>query len=135
LFGWTDDHRPSTITDRATGAVTRFAYDSAGARVKMERSGRATLWPHSLLEADSKGEIIPWIVAEGRRLARLGPPNPSFFHTDALGSTRLVTDNTGRVIGERDYGAWGDDGHTSNPSASPYQYAGSRRDGPGTLAH
>jgi len=108
---------------------------ATGARVKIERNGQATLWPRPLLEVDRKGEIVPWIVAEGRRLARLGPGGPSFFHVDALGSTRLVTDKTGRVIGEHDYGVWGEDARTSNATASPYRYAGARSDGPGALAH
>jgi RHS repeat-associated protein len=74
-------------------------------------------------------------VAESRRLVRLGPGSSSFFHTDALGSTRLVTNKAGHVIGEYDYGVWGENVRTLNPSASAYRYAGSRLDGPGTLAH
>jgi RHS repeat-associated protein len=96
--------------------------------VKSEVNGSATLMPHPLVEIDSNGEVVPWIVAEGRRLARLPRGGPVFFHADALGSTRLVTDKTGGVVGEYDYGAWGEDARVLNQGASAYRFAGSRSD-------
>jgi RHS repeat-associated protein len=98
-------------------------------RVKSDVNGRVTLMPHPLVEIDASGAIVPWIVAEGRRLAQLTAAGPNYLHADALGSTRLITDRTGAVVSDYDYGAWGEISRAGAQGPNGYLFTGSRSDG------
>jgi RHS repeat-associated protein len=53
---------------------------------------------------------------------------PSFLHHDQLGSTRLLTDQTGRTSGAYSYTPYGNIGASSGSATSPLQYAGEYTD-------
>lgn len=127
-FTWSDTQELVRITDRATRRTSEFAYDSGRNRVKMSVGGAITLTPDRFLEIDDRGTVIPWVFAEGRRLARLVPGGRHFVHTDALGSTRLLTDTVGDTVAEYDYGVWGEGVAVNSHAATRYRFAGSEAD-------
>ncbi|GEP61008.1 FG-GAP-like repeat-containing protein [Reyranella soli] len=134
-INWSTEGRPATIKNLATKEVSRYAYDLSGQRVKSELGGKVTLYPNRLVQIYQRGAIMPWVWAEGRPVAYLERANPHFLHADALGSVRLVTDRTGRVENEYDYGTWGEEARATGTGGSEYRYAGSRSDRPTGLAY
>jgi RHS repeat-associated protein len=80
------------------------------------------------VEFNSQGQIVPYVVAEGRKLVRVEPNNRYFLHADWLASTRLTTDAVGKVVDEDDYSPWGEDTSVASHSANTFRFAGSRID-------
>ena len=68
-------------------------------------------------------------VREGRRLGYRLNAASRFLHSDILGSVRVVTDENGKVVGEYDYGVWGEETRTVGKDVSAYRFAESRHDG------
>jgi RHS repeat-associated protein len=130
---WTEEYRPAVIRTRS--AHIEYAYDHEGNRVKTDAGTGVTLQPFPQVEVDARGRIISSIFAEGRRLVRLEGGNPTFLHTDALGSTRLVTDGTGGRIDETDYGVTGTETRIAQTSSNPFHFAGVDADTQTGLAH
>jgi RHS repeat-associated protein len=51
--------------------------------------------------------------------------SPSYYHFDALGSTRMLTDETGHITDTYTYDAWGNvTPGQNNVTSQPYQYVG-----------
>ena len=95
-----------------TGAVTTtYSYDPLGQRVRKTSSGTDTLYIDRYLEIEDPdgspddrkyywlGEVL---------IARSDAAGLFYFHPDRLGSIRLVTDNTGQVVEEYTYTAFGE---------------------------
>jgi RHS repeat-associated protein len=84
-----------------------------------------------LLEYDANG-VITSDYTEGIGLIRKQSANrEGFYHTDALGSTRLITDNVGLVLDRYNYDAFGANLNQINTFANSFQFAGEQRDGTG----
>ncbi|WP_414530917.1 hypothetical protein, partial [Nodularia chucula] len=69
----------------------------------------APIWdlPQVLMEYDSAGEITT-DYTHGIGLVRSRHDNrEGFYHTDGLGSTRLITDNVGLITDRYTYDAFG----------------------------
>jgi RHS repeat-associated protein len=132
---WSDDGRPARITNRATGEVSRYAYNVWGRRLRVDVGGSVTLYPHRLVQVEPGGAIMRWVWAEGRPLAYIDGAGVRFVHADVLGSVRLVTDGNSKVDIEYDYGAWGEATRATAKGGSAYRYAQSRRDDPTALAY
>ena len=78
---------------------------------------------------DTLAEIVPgapspdYVYANGIRIARTGGTvSTTYYITDALGSTRVVTDTSGRVIFSDNYQPFGSD-NTSKGSET-YKFTG-----------
>ncbi|WP_414530345.1 hypothetical protein [Nodularia chucula] len=87
----------------------QYIYDAFGSRVASIDNGvrtnylAAPIWdlPQVLMEYDSAGEITT-DYTHGIGLVRSRHDNrEGFYHTDGLGSTRLITDNVGLLRGRR----------------------------------
>jgi RHS repeat-associated protein len=84
-----------------------------------------------LLEYDANG-VITAEYTYGIDLIRKQSANrEGFYHTDALGSTRLITDNVGLVLDTYNYDAFGVNLNQTNTFANSFQFAGEQRDGTG----
>jgi len=80
------------------GASVEFAYDGEGRRVKKVAGGVTTVYAY-----DAQGQL----VAEYGPLAAIG--GRQYLTADHLGSTRLVTDESGAVKQRRDYLPFGEE--------------------------
>ena len=125
-FAWTDEQQLGQIGGAAHAS---FAYNSQRRRVKADFGGQKTLTPDPLLDIDPTGASMSWIFAEGRRVARTASGTTAFLHSDTLGSTRLVTDQTGATVAEYDYVPWGRDTAITNVKPTQYRFAGGESDG------
>lgn len=122
---------------------TSYAYNGDGLRVSKTVGGTTThfVWNES--------EPVPGLLAAGETYYVYGPneepieqisgSTASFLHQDQQGSTRLLTDPSGAVIGRYNYDAWGNvishtgeattslryDGQYTDPE-SGYQYLRAR---------
>ena len=132
------DNRQTSFTDPVTSAVTTYAYDGGGNRVKKVTPTGTTLYVY-----DAFGNL----AAEYADAAPLAAPGTHYRTTDHLGSTRLVTDYTAGVISRRDFFPFGEeilgsatfgnrdlvkDGQTTttynDPSGYRQQFTGQERD-------
>jgi RHS repeat-associated protein len=69
------------------------------------------------------------LFAGGQRLATKDSIGAiRFFHTDHLGSTNLVTDQTGMVVEVAEYKPYGEVINRSGPVNVPYKFTGQRQD-------
>ena len=59
---------------------------------------------------------IHYIYASGLMVSKVTGTAVSYYHTDALGSTRLMTDGTGKIVFSDDYRPFGQDNGTPTGS-------------------
>ncbi len=116
------------------GATVSYVYDAAGERV-VKKGESLSLYPNqNYSERDGTGykhvfigetRLTTKTVASGVENDR------SFFHTDHLGSSGYVTDNTGAVTEHLEYFASGETWveERAGQADTPYQYTGKELDG------
>ena len=135
-YDWINDGENRLVGATIDGvnglSSVEYVYDAEGNRVRSVVDGVETNYlvtpgglSDVLLEYDAEGAVTKDFVY-GLGLVRSSENgSDSFFHTDGLGSVRMLTDTTGMVSDEFVYDAYGvllsgDDGG--------YQFAGERRD-------
>ncbi len=132
---WNEDGNAIQIDDVPLGTHTVYAYDGEGNRViKRASSGQTTTFG-PLLEVDTTGQIVRYIEANGELIARIDHNGIEYLHRDHLGSVRTTTDPSALPLGERSYGAWGEQLSTFGSSRAPQRYGGVRADDENGLEH
>ena len=99
--------------------VAKYSYDETGLRVKKE-SGDGTIYyvfnlEGQVLYEEENREYVEYIYLLGRHFARVDGYRTAtteerttyFYHTDHLGSTVLVTDETGATVWSTEYTPFG----------------------------
>jgi RHS repeat-associated protein len=105
---WTVSDMPERITGNTRGARTVMGYDAADQRVVKHDDVGTTYYFGRYLEQDPQGRIVKYYWAGDRLVARRdGDGNLTHFHQDRLGSTRLLTDSNGDVVGRYGYDPFG----------------------------
>jgi RHS repeat-associated protein len=115
--------------DQPDGTTMSYRYDGWGRRVAKEVGGVVTRYVYGfsdiLLEFDGSGSL----AARYTHGDRLDQPlsmerngSEYYFHTDQLGSIRLVTDASGTVQNTYDYDAFGNFTEHVEAVASPYGF-------------
>ncbi|HEX9742385.1 MAG TPA: RHS repeat-associated core domain-containing protein [Nitrospiraceae bacterium] len=115
--------------------LTRFVYDGDGGRVKEVASGGTRIFLGELVELGPEGPT-KHVFAGSQRIAEVRssvqPPASSiqYYHGDHLGSSHVVTDSSGQVVGVSQYTPYGEPvAHGSTPPApGPFGFTGQRRD-------
>ena len=106
-----------SVTKNAT-IVAEYAYDPEGLRVVKKAKGETT---HYVFEGTepvfekkiSSGKIKSYVYALGKHLARvdgvIGDSSAKvyYYHTDQVGSVRVITDQNGTTVFNADYLAFG----------------------------
>ncbi|MEO0826904.1 MAG: RHS repeat-associated core domain-containing protein, partial [Cyanobacteria bacterium J06642_9] len=124
------------ITQDGATQVATYVYDDYGIRVGSTVDGEETLYlidpnrPYAqvLEEYNPEGEILNAYVYGDELIARVATDGTvTFFHADALGSTRVQTDSSGEVIGESDFDAFGRELRQEG-TETEFQFAGEQRD-------
>ncbi len=118
----------------SSGTVS-FHYDGEGQRQRKISSGvdRSYIWMGSEILREDWGPatIREYLLGNGREGMKQDG-QWYFYHKDHLGSTILMTDAGGNVVGEWDYSAYGKHTFVSPPNAvaeaNPFLYAGQQLD-------
>ncbi|MBV7518870.1 RHS repeat-associated core domain-containing protein [Ensifer sp. ENS12] len=111
-LAWDGANRLSSVAQ--SNSTTTFAYGPSGSRVKKSNAFATTLYPDANVEIDRSkpGQDIytryPHPDLRIVSVAQTGLVSPSFLHRDHLASVRYVTQNTGVVVEQNRYGAYGD---------------------------
>lgn len=105
------------ITPFSSSAITTFAYDGDGGRVRKStvsgQQSRETIYIGSLYEKDSDGGIRKHIFAGANRVCTLTKvdgfmtPFPYYYHPDHLGSSNVITDSSGNQVQYSEYTPYG----------------------------
>ena len=123
-YAWDAANRLVKVT---AGSVSQgaYAYDGLGRRVE---SVEATTTLYAYSGTESLYELVPgvssndFIYASGMRIARVSGITTNYYHTDALGSTRLVTDGSKKILFSDSYQPYGPDNLSSG--SETYKFTG-----------
>ena len=128
--GWTYDaeNRGVWINDPVAGSTEQIIYDGLGQRVRESWStGGVRTFVHDIF-GNLAAEYSPDAVAAS-------PCQTCYLSADLLGSTRLVTDEKGNVVGRHDYLPYGEEivlgrGSQWGPDVDPVRqkFTGQQRD-------
>ncbi|MBZ5566193.1 MAG: FG-GAP-like repeat-containing protein [Acidobacteriia bacterium] len=132
---WDPGGMPASIEDVQTGAISRYAYDDEGERLVKRTPASTTYYFSPLIEMDGNGELITYVDAGGMRIARRMGQDVAFYHTDHLGSVRVMTDAAGRVLNRYDFGAYGEVVTRTQRVPSDYGFGGAIADDESALTY
>jgi RHS repeat-associated protein len=139
-YFWDDENRLAAVT-LADGSEVRFSYDPDGVLVRREVTppdgGPAVVTDYlndtagadlSHVVVESVGTSVETVYtrADGRLICLYRPASDStrFYHSDELGSVRLLTDALGVVTDTYEYSAFGALLSHTGSDLQPYQFAG-----------
>jgi RHS repeat-associated protein len=140
VYRWENDGENRLVGVTVTeGGVTRnvgYKYNDRGIRVGKVVDGVETrylideLQPYSQVveEYDAAGNPKGSYVYGYDLVGKLQGNQPSFYHADGLGSTRLLTNGLGAVTDSYAYDAYGNLIAATGGSNNPYLFAGEQRD-------
>jgi len=119
---------------KQTAGVT-YTYDGDGERV--EKSSGVFYWGGSgtdaLAESDASGTVNhEYIFFNSKRIAKLDLPGGvvSYYFSDHLGSSNVMTDAAGTIRGESDFYPFGGERTVlADATANHYKFTGKERDG------
>ena len=123
--------------DTAEGTtVIRYTYDELGNRVSSSVDGEEThylvdrllLLPEVLMEYDETGQPITDYVYGNGLIRSQDESRERSYHSDALGSTRFLTDENAQVSDTYTYDAYGRLLSQTGSSDTAYQFGGEQRD-------
>ena len=131
-YDWDFENRLLSAT--GPSGVTQFAYDADGHRVERRAVDGVTQFlvdahnltrlPQVLEERDGVGGLRARYTYGTDLLAMTQGAATSFYQYDGLGSTRILTDATGRVTDTYNYEAYGNLAASTGSTANPYRFAG-----------
>lgn len=101
---WNAENRLSSVS--AMGHLSQFLYDANGVRVEKRSDEGITVFFTNELERIN-GRLVKYIFAGPMLIARKDAEGPKWFHSDHLGSTRLLTDSKGQPERTYRYDAFG----------------------------
>ena len=150
LYEYNAADRCVKISDKATKQeLMRSVYDGTGKRVRMSETDGPTIWTMydgevPFIERSEDGSISLHVYADGLHIARLtmpgskdatdDPPGVEYYHSDHLGSPRLMTDGDGDVVWPTGKGAsyWAYGGVmedlAGNSDANRWRFTGKQED-------
>ncbi|WP_138985732.1 RHS repeat domain-containing protein, partial [Xanthomonas sacchari] len=121
---------------QGTASIASFGYDPLGRRVSKTEGGQTISYLYDGLDAVQEtqgGAVNPILTGLGidERYARNEASGRAYFLSDALGSTRALTNASGSLIQRYDYTPYGQTSQASAGTTNPYQYTGRERDASG----
>lgn len=133
-FAYDLDNQLVQVED-AAGAVTTYTYNALQQRVGRDVDGDVTqfLWDGVNLRQESQAGVVeadytlapqPEPQPYGDLVSQHRDTDSSFYHFDALGSTRVLTDAGETVTDEATYRAFGETAASSGTTAHPFGWVG-----------
>ncbi len=134
-YVWDDRDRLSEIQQGGT-TIPSFSYDALGRRTVKTEGGTSTqyLYDGQDVVQETQGSTVnPILTGLGidQRYARNDTGGRTYFLTDHLGSTRLLTNAAGGVVQRYEYDPYGTTTQSSTAYTNPYQYTGREKDASG----
>ena len=109
-------------------AVAEFVYNDAGARIKKVIASSQTIYVDSSYEV-TDGIISKHIFCGPNRVAsRSSNGNLIYFHSDHLGSSSVITDNSGGVAQTLEYLPYGQTHVNQGTDSTSYKFTGKELD-------
>ncbi|HEY3353039.1 MAG TPA: FG-GAP-like repeat-containing protein [Polyangia bacterium] len=119
------DHKPVSITSGSL--TTSFVYDALGNRVKKASASGTVEYVGALYEK-RPGGATRYYFAGAMRLAKRDASGLSFFHTDHLGSTRLITNAAGQEVKRYEYAPFGQVLSETGAAGDSHRFTGQEGD-------
>ncbi|WP_248635523.1 RHS repeat-associated core domain-containing protein [Desulfatibacillum aliphaticivorans] len=120
------DNMPTQVVKSVSGqpdVTTNFYYDGNGARVRKEVVGESTTFYAGSLYEVKNGVATKYIFGADRRIAKITDGEGiQYFSKDHLGSSTVVTDDSGAVVEQADYRPFGEDRFYTGSVATPTPY-------------
>ncbi|MCX5697566.1 MAG: FG-GAP-like repeat-containing protein [Candidatus Omnitrophica bacterium] len=122
-----------TITNSSLSSdTTTFVYDGDGERVKKTNTSGSTTYIGSLFEKDYSGKTTKYIFAGANRICTVDSTGEkSFYHSDHLGSSNVITDSTGRQTGLTEFTPYGSVSKQTGSHGPKYKFTGKELDNTG----
>jgi RHS repeat-associated protein len=127
------ENRISTATKN--GGTTSYTYDADGNRVAKSNGTTGTLYwymtPGIVAESDLSGSLqSEYVFFDGERVARKDFPTlaVSYYFSDHLKTTDIVTDAQGTVKSDSDFYPWGGELQFIAKDSNDYKFTGKKRD-------
>lgn len=128
------------LTSATVNAITTtYAYDGDGVRVSRTQNPQTTSYVH-----DRQG-TVPVVIDDGARRYILGPSGLAYsldsagaatgYHTDALRSTRALSDAGAALLQRYQRDAWGNPTVSQGTSNQPFGFTGELNDASTGLLH
>ena len=143
LYAWDSQNRLASITD--ISGVTQYAYDVDGNRIQTTTPAGTTRFLvddanntglSQVLEERDGGGALQARYTYGNELLSMGRGGlASFFHFDAHGSTRTLTNAAGTPTDSYTFDAFGTTVNSTGTTANPYLYDAQRFDSGSGLYH
>lgn len=128
---WDETNRPSIVwSTNASGwwNVAMYGYDAGGERVVKDDGSGRTLYFGNLAELDPSGRWIKYYYVDGARVARRDSTGVTYYHTDQLGSPRLITDAAGTAVTRYEWQPFGELQSSSGPQTNNRTFTGALAD-------
>src|SRR5262249_44736534 len=124
------------ISSATRGSVTPpYTYDHAATRVEKTNGSTGTLYwymtPGIVAESDLSGNLrSEYVFFDGERVARKDFPSNavSYYFSDRLKTTDIVTDAQGNIKNESDFYPWGGELQFLANDSNHYKFTGKERD-------
>jgi len=126
-IAYTADNMPKTITHQYNGTTT-YKYDGGAVRAKKEVSGGSTTYYVSGDYEITAGVATRFIFAGNLRIAMVKGGDTHYFNKDHLGSSTVITNDTGGVAEETTYMPFGGMRTHSGTTVSNYKFTGQELD-------
>lgn len=133
-YTWDARNRLSTVN--GPNLAASFVYDALNRRISKAVNGVTTQYLYdrkNIVQEISNGAVSATYLRSlsiDEPFVRFGA-STEFYHRDALGTTLLLTDDTGAVKTTYTYTPFGETTMVGTASTNPFQYAGRENDGIG----
>ena len=116
-YVWDYDNRLKEVRQNGN-LLFSYTYDTNGRRVRSFNSGTGVTTTYiysgiNVIYETTSTESTDYLYANGMRIAKKTGATVKYFHSDHLGSTRLVTDSSGQPTFESDYKPFGQDANAT----------------------
>jgi len=137
IYHW-DSRNQLTGIDLPGGGHAEYRYDALGRRIEKSVDDTATRYVYDraniVLETDETGTLLRRYrhgdgIDQPLVLEDVGSGDSFFFHTDHLGSVRLISDEDGVVVCEYEYDPYGQRTAVVADIEQPYAFTGREFDG------
>ncbi len=114
--------------------TTTFTYDGDGGRVKKTtvdgRQSTETIYVGSLYEVKD-GAVKKHIFAGSNKVCTIEPKHTYYTHSDHLGSSNVITDESGTKVSQAEYQPYGQISQQIGDDLTPYKFTGKELDSTG----
>jgi RHS repeat-associated protein len=137
-YGYNQNSQLTSST--GAGGTASYTYDGDGLRATTTISSttNAFVWDDQtadvpLLLTDGVNDYIYGPDGDVVEQATVADGSPTYLHADANGSTRLLTNGSGTVVGTASYDVYGNTVAHTGTATSPFGYAGEYTDASGLI--